>query len=93
MKKTYSYAVIETRSIQIDYDSIFDYIKTNIEEDSCLHTVYDYFCDYIEECILNTTGCEDFDYAENEYLVECMIADFENYLDSISTEWDTTIKQ
>ena len=92
MKKTYSYEVIETRPIQIDYDEIFDYIKTDIEENSCLYTVYDYFCDNTEECILNTTGCEDFDYAENEYLVECMIADFENYLDSISTDWDTLIE-
>ena len=92
MKKTYSYQVIESRPIKIDYDRIFDYIKTDIEENSCLHTVYDYFCDYTEECILNTTGCEDFDCTENEYLVECMITDFENYLDSMSKDWDTIIK-
>lgn len=91
MKKTYSYEVIITRSIELDYDSIFEYIKTDIEENSSLYTVYDYFCDNVEDCILNTTGCENFDYAENEYLIECMIVDFENYLDSISTDWNTLI--
>ena len=30
MKKTYSYQVIESRPIKIDYDRIFDYIKTDI---------------------------------------------------------------
>ena len=91
MKKTYSYEVIETRPLELDYDAIFEYIKTDMEENSCLFDVYYYFCDNAEECILNTTGCEDFDCVENEYLIECMIVDFENYLDYISTDWNTLI--
>lgn len=91
MKKTYSYEVIETRPIELDYDSIFEYIKTNVEENSCLFDIYNYFCDNTEDCIINTTGYKDFDYAQNEYLIGCIIADFENYLDSMSTEWGAII--
>ena len=92
MKKTYSYEVIETRPLEVDYDAIFEYIKTDVEENSCLFDIYDYFCDNTEDCIINTIGCEDFDCVQNEYIIECMIVDFENYLDSISTDWNTSIK-
>lgn len=80
--KTYTYYVITESQVTLDFDDIFEYIKSNLGEDCTILDIYENFEDDIDDAILNTTNCFDFEMCKNDYAANKIIDDFEIYLEN-----------
>ena len=82
---TYYYDVIIGSEMTINFNLVLDYIREQLlakgETNITLFDISNYFEDNIEEIISNTTDNRDFIGDDNEYTLECISDDFENYLE------------
>lgn len=84
----FNYNVIENRNIEIDFQDIFDYIKS---EDSNLTTaeIYNTFLDNATWYLRSIYKCEDLDEDTNEYEITDLTEKWEYWLNEIFGEnWD-----
>jgi hypothetical protein len=84
----FNYSVIENRNIEIDFQDIFDYIKS---EDSNLTTaeIYNTFLDNTAWYLRSIYKCEDLDEDTNEYEMLDLTDKWECWLNEIFGEnWD-----
>jgi hypothetical protein len=84
----FNYSVIENRNIEIDFQDIFDYIKS---EDSNLTTaeIYNTFLDNAAWYLRSIYKCEDLDEDTNEYEITDLTEKWEYWLNEIFGEnWD-----
>lgn len=81
----FNYAVTTDRSIDIDFQDIFDYIKN---EDSNLTTteIYNTFLDNAAWYLRAIYKCEDLDEDTNEYEITDLIEKWEYWLNEIFGE-------
>lgn len=80
--KTYSYYVITESQVTLDFDDIFEYVKSTLDEDCTILDLYESFEDDIDDVILNTTNCFDFEMCKNDYVANKIFDDFEIYLEN-----------
>lgn len=82
---TYSYDIIQSDSITIDFDLIVETIINDLKipEDTTFNTqdIIDAFGDNMEEYIIASTGKRNFCGDNNEYTLECIYDDFVKYLE------------
>lgn len=81
----FNYNVIENRNIEIDFQDIFDYIKS---EDSNLTTaeIYYTFLDDIAGYLRSIYKCEDLDEDTNEYEIIDLAENWRYWLNEIFGE-------
>lgn len=82
------YDVIETHCVEIDFQKIYNYIKSD-DPDIKIIDVYNTFIDNVTFYLKSIYGCEDLEEEDNEYSINELIDSWGDWLDKIFGEnWD-----
>ena len=82
------YDVVETHCVEIDFQEIYDYIKSD-DPDIKTSEVYYTFIDNITFYLRSIYGCEDLEEDDNEYNINELIDSWGDWFDKIFGEnWD-----
>ena len=86
------YDVIESRSINIDFEELFDIIKERLLEDEpevSTYDVYQEFTDNVQYYVSSIYPADDFDASENESNVEDLVCCWEKWFEEkFGENWD-----
>ena len=82
------YEVLESRCIDVDFQEIYDYIKSD-DPDIKISEVYYTFTDNVAFYLSSMYGCEDLEEYNNEYNINELIDFWGNWFDKMFGEnWD-----
>lgn len=78
--KTYWYQIITEDCMQIDFNKVYEIVKSNLEPEATCDAIYYEFADNLQYYLQHELNYDDFDEEDNDYISQLIVNDFYKYL-------------
>lgn len=87
----FDYCVVKTKSFDVDFERLYDYVAEKVQEDNRDAHIYDVYLEFIDnvEYYIQNIYNSDFEEENNEHCAEEIVSCFEQYLEEkYGEDWD-----